>query len=91
MISVSPYGRFVFEDKGHIFKVIAAMFISALSALQHQSLLDPWYIEFISCLNNCQTKTAKGVNIILLSNWGKAKDNPRDNKVYQGQLGWQQG
>ena len=28
MISVSPYGLVIFEDKGHICKVIAAMLIS---------------------------------------------------------------
>ena len=54
---------------------------------QHQSLLDPWYMEFSSCLNHGPNKTAKGSKIILLSNWGEAKDNPgtaRDTRDSQG-------
>ena len=37
MISVSPYGIVIFEDKGHICKVIAAMLISTSIS----TLLDP--------------------------------------------------
>ena len=48
---------------------------------QHQSSLDPWYLEFSSFLNHGQTKTAKGSNRILLFNNNK---NTRQKRYSQG-------
>ena len=36
-------------------------------------MLDLWYMEFSSCLDHGQPKTAKGSNRIILSNYGKPR------------------
>ena len=59
---------------------------------QHQSSLDPWYLEFSSCLNHGQTKTAKGSNRII---WSNNNNNRGTTEVQpgtkQGQPGTRQG
>ena len=38
-------------------------------------------MEFSSYLNHGQTQTARGDNRILSSNWDKAKDKPRTERI----------
>ena len=81
MIYVSPCGLIIFEDKGHICKVIAAMLSSTNPGLI------PVYMELSSCRNQGQTLTAKGGNRILLFSWGKAKNIPGTARGSNGSQG----
>ena len=64
----------------HLWRQMSHLLFHCSHLNQHQSSLDPWYLEFSSCLNHGQTKTAKGSNKIIWSN------NNNNRGAIQGQL-----